>query len=195
MAGKAGVSGRPPKPVEQKRMLGITRTDRVPDPRSTIKIAPAGDAPAPSSLQEAGKTLWERVLEARWIAKLDLRLVETFCELADDIVIIRTEINKDGFILEEPIVTPTGKLVGMRKVANPLLKELRTAQKHQLELAINLGFSPTGRSRLGVAEIKAVSKLADIKARLDARAVRPDAKPEDDILDADVVTVVDAAAS
>lgn len=168
MPGKEGRSGRPPRPIEQKRRLGITRSDRVPSLNTTVAIEPASGAPVPIVLDSIGRALWNEVTEAPWVSRLDLKLVETLCEMADISDAMIKVIDEDGLILSEPIVTPAGHVVGQKKVAHPLLRERLAILKHQLDLSTALGFSPVARSRLGLAEIKAAkSVLGELKAQIE----------------------------
>jgi P27 family predicted phage terminase small subunit len=59
--------------------------------------------------------------------------------------------------------------VGEKKVPHPLIKELRSAQKQLHAIGSALGFDPTARSRLGLAEVKRQSKLEELSAARQAR--------------------------
>lgn len=65
-------------------------------------------------------------------------------------------------LLEEPIVTPTGLTVGSKIVANPAVNMLRKAQAQLTKELSDLGFNPTARSRLGLAEVKRESVLQQL---------------------------------
>jgi hypothetical protein len=175
MAGKAGASGRPPRPLEQQRKLGIVRQDRIPSTSQTVALESAEGAPVPVALSSRGRDLWTTFTETFWISKLDLMLVEQACMLADDIDNLRGEIGTE-WVVEEPLVTPAGIIVegATKKAAHPLIKELRVAQKLLLDFAVQLGFSPSARARLGIAEIKKVrDKLAELKHEFESRSPEP----------------------
>ena len=168
MAGTAGHSGRPRKPIELKRKLGETRPSRVPPRSETVAIASSEGAPVPLSLGPEGREMWGRAQEAVWIGRLDLRILQMLCESIDQRTEMMRLIVEDGLEKEEPIVTPAGMVVGMRKVAHPLVKELRAVNKEIRDIASVLGFDPTARSRLGLAEIKAETKLTELLQRRSA---------------------------
>jgi hypothetical protein len=101
----------------------------------------------PSGAGLDGQRLWTRCWAAgiSWISPLtDMEAVEQACSLADDIAAAReryraTRDPKDGAMV----------------VA--FVKQLASALS-------DLGFNPTARSRLGVAEVTRVSKLEALRA-------------------------------
>jgi hypothetical protein len=60
---------------------------------------------------------------------LDTSTVELACRTLDDIVNLRAVVAEHGSVLQEPISTPSGKIVGTRMVANPAVKMLRDAER------------------------------------------------------------------
>jgi P27 family predicted phage terminase small subunit len=141
-------------------------------PVAVKELSPANGIPAlPAGVGRAGTALWESVwLHAQaWISPdLDLGTVEMAVMTRDFVEQCRSAINADGLTLKEPIVTPTGELVGERLVAHPLIKEQRAAEK-QLERWLSLlALTPTDRARLGLAQVKQQSvleKLIDARGR------------------------------
>ena len=95
--------------------------------------------------------------------------LEDLCTTWDELVAYRSAIAEEGITQDEPIVTPAGHVVGQKKVPHPLIKELRSAQKQLHAIASALGFDPTARSRLGLAEVKRQSKVEELQARRQAR--------------------------
>jgi P27 family predicted phage terminase small subunit len=156
----------PPVPTEIKRRRGNPGKRKLPELSRTVALAPA-DAipPVPITLGQDGRAFWDRVWRVAhaWLSpELDLTAVESAAQLADQIVEMRAEISSDGLVLLEPIVTPAGMVVGERRVPNPLLKELRAAEKQLQSWLSTLGFDPTARSRLGLAEVKRQSALQQL---------------------------------
>ena len=81
----------------------------------------------------------ERVLDAGyWLAESDAPMVALFREATEDYAVLRSS----------PGTPP---------------KEVREARAEVMRLAGLLGFDPTSRSALGLAEVTARSKLADIQ--------------------------------
>lgn len=104
-------------------------------------------------LEFAGKQLWDAAMTtgAQWIARnTDTQLLLLTCEQLD-----RREQLRSALVDE-----PTDKNLLMR------LLDLERAISSSLSL---LGFTPSDRTRLGVAEVKAQSKLEELIARKEQR--------------------------
>jgi hypothetical protein len=146
----------PPKPIEQKRLLGNPGKRAMPSDASTITLYSGSREPL-APLGEAGQALWDSVFSEGqlWISpRTDVAWLQVVCELLD-----RREVLK-----QEWIADPTNRPVNMSL--------LETEKMIQSGLGL-LGFTPTDRSRLGVAEVKAKSKLEELMER---RANREDAR-------------------
>ena len=138
----------PPKPIEQKRLLGNPGKRAMPSSDSTITLF-AGSREPLAPLGDAGQKLWDAVFEEGelWISpRTDVALLQVVCELLD-----RREVLK-----QEWLADPTSRPVNMSL--------LETEKMIQSCLSL-LGFTPTDRSRLGVAEVKAKSKLEELMER------------------------------
>jgi len=136
-------TGRPPKPIEVKRRTGNPGKRPLPEPSNVVALKPASGVPAyPADLGVDGKQLWDRAWAAAitWLAPAtDCEQVEEACRLADDVAAARTRY---------------------RATTDPADARALVALSKQLTEALSaLGFNPTARSRLGVAEVKRVSAL------------------------------------
>lgn len=138
-------TGRPPTPIEQKRRIGTLRADRTPKtliPLPSVPREELGTGPAIEALVQSGA--------AAWIGATDLPTVRLAQRLWDDAAALRSaldeQFDKDVFAA---YITAT--------------KELRACLSM-------LGLSPSDRSRLGVAEVKARSKLEELMDRRTRRA-------------------------
>ena len=144
----------PPKPIEVKRKLGNPGQRALPDSSETILIEPISDLPEPHrQLFDAGLELWNRTwsMGQLWISpKTDIELLLMTCEMLDGRVRLRAYVWNNPEAWRE------------RKA----LRELEKNITNSLSL---LGFTPTDRSRLGVAEVKAKSKLEELRAKRDQR--------------------------
>ena len=133
----------PPKTIEQKRALGNPGKRAMPQPKEFVEggyIEPMRD------LQEAGNQLWEAAMKTgeQWIARnSDTQLLLLTCEQMDRRAVL-TQLWRSN---------PADKNLLMR------LAEIEKQITQNLSL---LGFTPTDRSRLGLAEIKAKSKLQEL---------------------------------
>lgn len=145
-------TGRPPKPVEQKRLLGNPGRRPLPDKASVVVLPGITSNPEPTRpLGKYGRELWDRIWEsgAVWISpNSDLELLLITCELADERWNLRVKVMSEG---------------------NP--KDRRSLRELERLLIGNLsllGFTPTDRTRMGVAEVKRQTKLEalqEIKAK------------------------------
>ena len=144
----------PPKPIELKRKLGNPGKQALPKENETILIAAIDEIPEPHrQLFDAGLELWKRTwsMGQLWISpKTDIELLLMTCEMLDERVRLRAYVWNNPEAWRE------------RKA----LRELEKNITNSLSL---LGFTPTDRSRLGVAEVKAKSKLEELRARRDNR--------------------------
>jgi hypothetical protein len=99
---------------------------------------------------------------------LDANTVEQACRLIEEVDIYRPLVMRAPLV-KEPITTPSGKVVGERFVPNPAEKMLRRAETALRGVLTDLAFTPTARSRLGLAQVKAQTKLEGL---LQARTSR-----------------------
>jgi hypothetical protein len=141
--------GRPPKPVEQKRLLGNPGHRPLPDVQ-TVEVLPAvAENPEPDRpLGKPGKELWDRVWEAgaSWISPhTDIELLLITCELVDERWSLRAQVLRTD-----------------DRHARRQLHDLTRIIIGNLSL---LGFTPVDRSRMGVAEVKAQSSLEKMLVR------------------------------
>lgn len=145
--------GRPPRPIEQKRLLGNPGHRPLPDEAETELIPMADELPEPSRpLAKYGQDLWERVWElgVNWISpNTDYELLLMTCELVDERWNLRARVLQSHDRQERRQLLELSRLI----ISNLSL----------------LGFTPTDRSRLGLAEVKAQSKIAEMQARRAAR--------------------------
>lgn len=179
-------TGRPPKPIEVKRRTGNPGKRPLPARATTALVPAEGIPPVPIKLKKPGRTTWAMVWDGArsWLSlKLDGIRVETVCRLVDEIAELEATITKLGWLLSEPIVTPAGAVVGEKVVPNPAVRMLRDAEK-QLDRELSaLGFDPTSRSRLGLAEVKKQSILESLLAASTSRS------PEGQVIEAEVIDI------
>jgi phage terminase small subunit len=144
--------GRPPIPNELKRRRGRTPdTDsggrKLPKLAEVTLLPQADGIPDfPADLDDAGKDLWRRVWQdgITWISpKTDMQAAEEACRAADDVTVARTRYRATRDPKDAAALVSLGK---------------------RLDDALSmLGFNPTARSRLGVAEVTRVSKLEALR--------------------------------
>lgn len=144
----------PPKPNEVKRKLGNPGKKPLPDENNLILLPAINEIPEPDrKLFEAGTNLWNKVwsMGQTWISKnSDSELLLMTCEMVDERVRLRTLVWNNPELWRE------------RKA----LRDLDVAIVRNLSL---LAFTPTDRSRLGVAEVKRQSKLEELRTRVNQK--------------------------
>lgn len=131
----------PPVPTEVKRKRGTLRADRMPGGITELAAVPAlPRTDADASPLEA----FEKVMQAGWwFAATDApSLAMLRCMLEE-----RQELTSGGYDRAQ----------------------LRALDKQIIELLSVCGMNPAARSRLGLAEVRATSKLEEIRARQEAR--------------------------
>lgn len=142
-------AGRPPKPIEQKRLLGNPGRRPLPDENSIVLLPAIDRVPEPPRpLLKYGQDLWDRIwsLGATWVSdKTDLELLVMTCEMVDERWNLRVKVMQT----DDPKLRR-----GLRELDRQILSSLSL-----------LGFTPSDRARLGVAEVKARSKLEELMAR------------------------------
>lgn len=138
-------TGRPPKPAEQKRRTGNPGKRKLPDLAAVVSLPTTERPEPPRPLATAGSALWERAWDhgKAWMAATDVELLLLTCEQLDERQALRLTVLREGDWRERAA-----------------LRALDKAVQDGLSM---LGFTPTDRARLGVAEVTARSKLADIQ--------------------------------
>lgn len=132
-------TGRPPKPVEQKRRAGNPGRRPLPD-GSALAAVPAADV-APVELDVADTIAGVFAAGSHWLAATDVTALALLRESLEERQSLR-----------DAVLAGHGDR-----------KELRALDKQVVELLSALGFDPAARSRLGLAEVKAATKLEQLK--------------------------------
>lgn len=177
------MSGPPPMPVEKKRLLGNPGHQKL--PAAVQGIAPAVKIPKPSrALQSAlGRRIWRRVWSRAWPWLSEATDLEILTRLVENYE-FREQIRET---LVKESLTSRGSM-GQR-VQHPLLRQLNQTERLIISLEQHCGLTPADRSRLGMVEIAAASKLDDLNQRRADRQARrtlrefserPDSDPEGD---------------
>ena len=142
-------AGRPTKPIEQKRLIGNPGKRPLPEQSAIMLIPQASQTPEPARpLLKYGQELWDRVWESgiNWISpNTDLEILLMTCELIDERWNLRVRVMTDN--------NPKDRR-GLRELDKQIVSNLGL-----------LGFTPSDRSRLGVAEVKKMSKLEELMSK------------------------------
>ena len=146
--------GRPPAPLEERGRRGRSPERdpggrKLPEPASgavdSLPSAPDGGPEPPDYLGHEGRDLWNRAWAAAitWLSPAtDMTAVLEACQLLDDLAVARQ-------------VYRTTRAATDAKTVTALSKQMTEALGA-------LGFNPTARGRLGVAEVKRQSQLESL---------------------------------
>jgi hypothetical protein len=154
-------AGRPKKPIEQQRLLGNPGRRPLPAAGALQVLPGISKVPEPSRpLLKYGKELWDKVWEQglNWISpNTDFEILLMTCEMIDERWNLRVKVMQ----------TDDARLRrGLRELDRQIISNLSL-----------LGFTPSDRSKLGVAEVKAMSKLEELMARKEQRVAPEMANP------------------
>lgn len=166
-------AGRPPKPVELKKLLGNPGKRALPEP--VVHLPAIREVPEPPvMLGPKGQRFWNEAwsLGAPWLnPNLDTDTMVKVCQLTDEMQELHESYMKLGPLVAEKVVSASGRVAlddkgkpVVRIVANPAEKMLRRAEISWMRMLSELGFTPTARARLGLAQVKAESKLETLLA-------------------------------
>jgi len=146
-------AGRPAKPTEIKRKLGNPGKRPLPDVGVVQILEQSSFVPVPSRpLLKYGLEFWDKVWGSglTWIsANTDAELLLMTCELVDERWNLRVRVMQSNDWRERR---------ALRELDDRIIRNLSL-----------LGFTPADRSKLGVAEVKAISKMEALKRRANER--------------------------
>lgn len=145
--------GRPPKPLEVKRAEGNPGKRALPKESNLILLPAATSIPEPSRpLMKYGQQLWDSIwgMGQSWISpNTDIELVLMTAEMVDERWNLRVKVMGT----DDPRMRR-----GLRELDKQIVSNLS-----------DLGFSPTARMRLGIAEVKKQTKLEELLAKKNDR--------------------------
>jgi hypothetical protein len=139
--------GRPTQPNELKRLKGTLRADRLPSGNLTQLSNASQDPDSIEELGENGKAFWQVAWSTPWLShKTDYWLVYLTAQALDEREQVREALAED----------PNDR---------KLRTTLRELDKQVISSYSLMGFTPSDRSRLGVAEVKKESKFEELMAK------------------------------
>ncbi len=152
--------GPPPKPVERKRRTGNPGKRALPAP--VVRLAASSTPPAPPETlldPGVGRAAWLRLWTAGagWLSpSVDYAIMARLCESYDLRHALLVAIGGEGFTVAGSQGQPR---------AHPLIGCLDVLEDRILKLEACCGFTPAARAQLGLAEVKARSKLEELLQR------------------------------
>ena len=137
------MAGRPPKPLEEHKRTGTYNAAKH-GAKSALAVAIAPLERLPHELTPA--EAFTQVMEDGivWLGRTD----------APSVALLGSLLDERGALREAALAGST-----------EARKHLRDLDRQVIGLLSDLGFTPAGRSRLGLAEVKTQSKLADLQAK------------------------------
>lgn len=150
------MSGPPPMPNERKRKLGNPGKEKLPDLGSVAPLVPVVTA-VPAHLGPEGAALWEHVVQgAVWLAETDRPVLLLLCEKVD-----RREDFRAILAGSAPVLYTDKNYA----YANPIVGMLSTIETEIAKLYGAIGLTPTDRTRMGLAEVKAKNAFEEMMAK------------------------------
>jgi hypothetical protein len=143
----------PGKSAELKQKLGSRHAGAGP----LLPVEKINKMPEPlRRLEESGLNFWNSAFSrgTTWLKESDLELLQVVCEQLDERDILRV------FVLEN--IEAWHERAALRVLERDLSDNLK-----------ELGFTPAARQKLGVTEIKAASKLEELRLRKEQRVASP----------------------
>lgn len=144
----------PAKPVEKKRRAGNPGKRPLPKLSSVTALPAVESTPEPlRDLGAEGSKMWNRVWSAgaSWLsASTDIELVQMLCESMDERMFLR-----------QLVLSGEGEWrdrVALRNIEDQIHRWLSV-----------LGWNPSERGKLGVAEVRAMSALERLQAKASTR--------------------------
>jgi phage terminase small subunit len=144
-----------------KRALGNPGHEKLPPPSATHAIAQIDPRPPRGlGLGKEGRRTWGHVAALPWIGASDALALLNACLVADSITALDADVAENGVSYD----------FRGRRLPNPSVARALEARKLLASLLAAFGLTPADRSRLGIAEVKAQSKLEELAERREARA-------------------------
>lgn len=115
----------------------------------------------PAQLRESGIALWNHIAQycRIWLAPSDIPTVVLLCEAMDTRADLKMTVEREGILLR-------GK---ERDYINPALRQLTDVEAAITKWMSQLGLNPSDRGRLGLTQVRAKSKLEEMRERAAAR--------------------------
>lgn len=161
--------GRPAKPTEQKRALGNPGRRSLPAaPTASTGLPGFVAIPEPPALGLDGLDMWQQIWGAgrQWLSPAsDYPMISMLCQAQDETEQIRRSLalgeEKRYYVLNNG-----------QQVTSPLVKQLKELRTQMTAWLAALGFSPSDRARLGLAEVRHADVLDDLETRRRERRLK-----------------------
>jgi P27 family predicted phage terminase small subunit len=157
--------GRPSMPAERKRaQSGANDLPAAPFPGEGLQGS--SSVPVAPELGPDGLELWEHVWQAgrQWLSpESDQTIITLLCQSQDEHEEIRRQILSGE--IPRFYVTANGQMV-----THPMVTQLANLRTQMTAWLAAIGFSPSDRARLGLAEVRVRDELDELQRRRAERA-------------------------
>lgn len=157
--------GAKAKPVERKRAAGNPGKRSLPGaptPSTALAVVRDGDCPAaPEHLTDVGRATWVYLWNGgrRWMAdSQDAIIASLTATKVEELATLRAWLGTD--VTRRWYETANGQVV-----THPAVKQLEQGEAQLTAWLSILGFSPSDRARLGLAEIRVADALDEYRQR------------------------------
>jgi P27 family predicted phage terminase small subunit len=150
------MGGPAPIPNERKRRAGNPGKRPLPDESKVILLPEIDHSAVPPHLGPGGADLWVMIAEyaSKWLAPSDLPSLLLLCELEDRRHELMATLQNDGWVLY------TDKMYAYQ---HPAAGMLASSETQMVKLFSLLGLTPADRTKMGLAEVRAQSKLQQLR--------------------------------
>lgn len=136
----------------------------------------------PKELRKTARREWGRItkdlLELGVLTIVDGKALAMYCDAYADWEQMQRVCVKEGMIIEEPIVSKDGMIVGVKKKLHPALTAKQLSMKLMKSFLVEYGLTPASRTKL---KIEARKPEGDLPSREDTRPPADDEPNLDDI--------------
>lgn len=145
-----GRSGPAPKPTSL-RLLHGDRKDRI---NTKEPVPAAGSVKPPVKLSRGGRRKWDRkapdLIDKGVLTPWDVDDFAVWCEAAERWRVAERHLQREGEVIEEPVFSRNGDLVGHRMKRNPWLDVWKQASDTMQRYGARFGMNPSDRQSLEV---------------------------------------------
>ena len=163
--GRRHSGGAEPKPTEIKRRLGNPGGRPLPappTPDSALEVVRVGEVPTPpDDLGLIGLAKWDQLWTGgrRHLSEIqDAHIVHRLCRVFDELALLEDYLAGD--VTRGWYTTKQDQIV-----THPAIKRCDTLSAQMITMLGMLGFSPTDRARLGLAEVRVANELDEYRTR------------------------------
>lgn len=168
------MAGRRPKPSALKELAGNPGHR----PLNADEVKPPVAAPEkPKNMSRAASREWDRMvpklIALHLLTDIDGKALMAYCECYATWEMAVKEKRRIGLIVEEPVLSKDGAVVGTKYKANPAVSIELNAAKTMKAFLIEFGLTPASRSKLHIEKPKEVDPFEAAMGRRNMTPIEP----------------------